>query len=92
MTLKENVRIILEMYPDSRNSDNVLFQKYYVEFFDGSDSVIDFFEVMPALMSISRARREIQHDGEFKSNKRVEAERKQLEKEYHEKYSHDKRV
>ena len=89
MSIKQNVEKILARDDQSRNSDNRLFKQYYLYYCDGDigDNVNDFFDKIPALMTISRARREIQHAGFYPSDKHIKARRKELEEEYRREYS-----
>jgi hypothetical protein len=87
MNIKQRVEQVLEDYPAARNSDNVLFQSYYIKYFDFDTSIHRFFNLMPPLMSLSRARRQIQHEGFYPSDRQIKARRKELEEEYRKEYS-----
>ena len=89
MNIKQNVEAILKRDVQSRNSDNRLFKQYYLYYCDGdiSANVNDFFDKIPALMTISRARRQIQHEGFYPSDRQIKAKRKELEEQYRREYS-----
>lgn len=84
------VKVILKKYPDTRNSDDLLYLKV-CEYVDGTHISLPFWKVIkdrkeygyPPFESVRRSRQKIQAEfPELASNKVVQAKRTQNEKIY----------
>lgn len=84
------VKVILQKYPDARNSDDFLYLKV-CEYVNARDSLRPFWQVIknrkeygfPPFESVRRSRQKIQSTyPELASSKVIEAQRKQNEKIY----------
>jgi hypothetical protein len=75
---KERVEEILEIYPEARGDDNLLFIRYYKHFFD-----IDFpnLKGKPLPSTLTRCRRKIQEAGKFCAPKVKKVIRKMRQEE-----------
>lgn len=92
--LNNRVFSLLSNYPETRESDDVLFAKYCEYFSNAADlSVHNAFANpeaagLPNYNSISRARRSVQRAyPNLCSSKKIQQQRKQAQKEMHENYS-----
>ena len=94
-TLEEHVENILFAYPETRDSDELLYAKFLSvdNSFDFSNiSAIEFFKTrkytgVPPFSSVGRARRKIQEQHpELRGSKQVQKARKDLEEKYREYY------
>jgi len=79
---KNRVRMMLEKYPEARNSDKELITRYYEYFFyQGLATFRQMVEKMPNFESIRRSRQKIQQENpELRSDRQVEQARKKEEK------------
>lgn len=90
--IETRVKEILEIYPETRENDNLLYVKYIKEYHyvDFTENVFINYEEygLPSFESIERARRRIQNEeGFYKASEKVEEERKEAEKSYIENYA-----
>lgn len=77
---KQHVYYILEDYPETRNSDWLLLDRYIERFFNGNREIAKRYL---SLAAITRARRHIQNtQKEFLSSKQVQEARERKEIEY----------
>ena len=86
------VKVILQRYPDTRNSDDLLYL-YVCEYINGRNTDLPFWKVLkerkefgyPPFESVRRSRQKLQATyPELASSKVVEAQREQNEKIYRE--------
>lgn len=89
--IETRVKEILEVYPNTRENDNLLYVTYleeyhYIDF--NKEIFINYEEYgLPSFKSIERARRKIQNGkGIYKASEKVEENRKEAECKYREYY------
>ena len=90
--IETRVKEILELYPETRENDNLLYVKYIKEYhyIDFNENVFINYEEygLPSFKSVERARRRIQNeDGTYKASEKIEEKRKEAEKNYIENYA-----
>lgn len=90
--IETRVKEILEIYPETRENDNLLYVKYikeyhYVDF--NENTFINYEEYgLPSFKTIERVRRDIQNVQDlYKASEKIEEGRKEAERNYIENYA-----
>lgn len=90
--IETRVKEILDIFPNARENDNLLYVTYlreyhYVSF--NEEVVVNYEKYgLPSFKSIERARRKIQNEqNSFKASEEIEKNRKEAERLYKQTYS-----
>jgi len=81
--IKNKVREILEVYPETRDSDKLLYLKYFDQIgLHLTDSQKELILTIPAFETLRRYRQKFQELGQYKATEGIRHKRKQAEKEW----------